>query len=190
FDTWRGLLPYHEPSSLGRTWQEAAQNLQKKKTGMYLLGAFIVEQFPDEEDVDDLDFFVFPEVDSAIGTDAVEAPIDGFMLSRKPRNRDAANSLLQYLASAAAETTSLKSHPSSVPVHKDADTSGYSAIQKKSVQVISQAKSISQFLDRDAHPTFAATVAIPSFQKFIKDPGSIDSTLTSMQKQATSIYKD
>ncbi|HEV3399921.1 MAG TPA: ABC transporter substrate-binding protein, partial [Actinomycetes bacterium] len=41
FDTWRGLLPYHQKDALGRTWQEAAQSLLKKQSGMYLLGMFV-----------------------------------------------------------------------------------------------------------------------------------------------------
>src|SRR4029078_3530894 len=80
FDTWRGLLPYHQEASLGRTWQEAAQSLQQKKSGMYLLGMFVGQQVPKGGGEDDLDFFAFPEVDSAIGADAIEAPIDGFMM--------------------------------------------------------------------------------------------------------------
>ena len=52
---------------------------------MYLLGMFVAQQFP-AADLDDLDFFAFPEIDSAIGMDAVEAPIDGFMVSGKGLN--------------------------------------------------------------------------------------------------------
>ena len=33
FDTWTGLLPFHQADALGRTWQEAAQSLQQKKAG-------------------------------------------------------------------------------------------------------------------------------------------------------------
>ena len=33
FDTWNRLLPFHQPDSLGRTWQEAAQSLQQKSRG-------------------------------------------------------------------------------------------------------------------------------------------------------------
>src|SRR6185295_4184715 len=55
FDTWTSLLPYHKKASLGRTWQEAAQSLQRKKTGMYFLGLFVAQQFPPAEQ-DDLDF--------------------------------------------------------------------------------------------------------------------------------------
>src|SRR3954447_6867573 len=67
FDTWKGLLPYHQPDSLGRTWQEAAQGLLNKQSGMYTLGLFVGQQFPEGADRDDLDFFPFPEIDSEVG---------------------------------------------------------------------------------------------------------------------------
>lgn len=190
FDTWREVLPYQQKSALGRTWQEAAQGLQQKKSGMLLLGSGQVGQQFAKEQRDDLSFFAFPEVDSAVGTDAVEAPIDGFMMSRRPRNEKGATKLLEYLASADAENTYLKTDPNDVAVNKKADTSDYTQIQNQAADLIANAKSISQFLDRDSDPTFASTVAIPSFQKFIRDPKSVDSILTSMQKQAKSIYKD
>lgn len=94
FDTWRRLLPYHQPDSLGRTWQEAAQSLQQKKSGMYVLGMFVGQQFTAGADLEDLDFFTFPEVDPAVGTDAIEAPIDGFMMAARPRNEAAAKKFL------------------------------------------------------------------------------------------------
>jgi multiple sugar transport system substrate-binding protein len=47
----------------GRTWQEAAQSLVAKQSGMYLLGAFVGEQFTDADRAD-LDFFAFPEINS------------------------------------------------------------------------------------------------------------------------------
>ena len=72
FDTWKGLLPLHQDGALGRTWQEAAQFLVKKQAGMYLLGSFVAQQFPAGDT--DIDFFAFPEVDSNVGMDAVEAP--------------------------------------------------------------------------------------------------------------------
>ena len=33
FDTWKGLLPYHQEGALGRTWQEAAQSLLQEEVG-------------------------------------------------------------------------------------------------------------------------------------------------------------
>lgn len=188
FDTWRGLLPYHQADSLGRTWQEAAQSLQKKEAGMMLLGLFLGQQFPDA-DRSDLDFFPFPEIDSNIGADVVEAPIDGFMMAKRPRNEDGAKKALEYLGSAKAEDIYLKSDPNNIGANNDADASGYSDLQKKAQTLVSGAKSISQFLDRDTRPDFASTVMIPSLQEFIKNPNDVDNLLKSIEDQKKSIFK-
>jgi multiple sugar transport system substrate-binding protein len=189
FDTWKRLLEVSQPNSLGRTWQEAAQTLAQKKSGMYLLGTFVGQQFTEGAQRDDLDFFPFPEVDSSVGADTVEAPIDGFMMAHRPHNPDGAKKLLEYLGSAQAENTYLATDSNDVAVHKEADTSKYNALQKKASELISGAKSISQFLDRDADPTFASTVAIPSFQKFIQNPNDAASIAKSMEAQKKSIYQ-
>ncbi len=189
FDTWKRLLEISQPNSLGRTWQEAAQTVAQKKAGMYLLGTFVGQQFAEGAERDDLTFFPFPVVDSSVGADSVEAPIDGFMMAKRPQNVAGAKHLLEYLGSAEAENTYLATDSNDVAVHKDADTSKYNALQKKASELIAGAKSISQFLDRDADPTFASTVAIPAFQSFIKNPADAASIAKSMEQQKKSIYQ-
>jgi multiple sugar transport system substrate-binding protein len=188
FDTWRGLLPLHQPDALGRTWQEAAQSLLKKQSGMYLLGMFVGQQFPEGAERDDLDFFPFPEVDSTVGTDAVEAPIDGVMMAPRARNEDGAKDLLRYIGSAKAENAYLKIDPNNIGARKDADTSGYNALQKKGADLVGNAKSISQFLDRDTRPDFASTVVIQSLQEFLKNPDDIDGLTKKLEDQKKSIF--
>ena len=188
FDAWREILPFHQPDALGRTWQEAAQSLLNKESGMYTLGMFVGQQFPEGPDRDDLDFFPFPEIDPAIGSDVVEAPIDGFMMAARPRNEDGAKELLKYLGTAKAEDTYLKSDPNNIGAHNDADKSGYNALQKKGEELVSGAKSISQFLDRDTRPDFASTVMIPSLQEFIKNPNDVDGLTKNIESQKKSIF--
>jgi multiple sugar transport system substrate-binding protein len=188
FDAWREILPYHQPDALGRTWQEAAQSLLNKESGMYTLGMFVGQQFPEGAERDDLDFFPFPEIDPAVGSDVVEAPIDGFMMAARPRNEDGAKELLKYLGTAKAEDTYLKSDPNNIGAHNDADKSGYNALQKKGEELVSGAKSISQFLDRDTRPDFASTVMIPSLQEFIKNPNDVDGLTKSIESQKKSIF--
>jgi len=188
FDTWRGLLPYHQPASLGRTWQEAAQSLLQKKSGMYVLGMFVGQQFPKGTEQDDLDFFAFPEIDPAIGTDAIEAPIDGFMMAKRPKNAAGAKAFLSYLATPAAEDVAVKSDPSVVGVNSGADTSAYTALQKKAVAFVGGAKNIAQFLDRDTRPDFASNVMIPSIQDFIKNPNDVDGLVNKIEKQKQGIF--
>ena len=188
FDTWKGLLPIHQTDSLGRTWQEAAQSLQQKKSGMYLLGAFVAQQFTKGAEQDDLDFFTFPEVDSTIGTDAIEAPIDGYMLSKRPKNEDGAKKLLAYFGGPDAQNLAVKADPSVIATNDKADQASYTALQKKSVEFVKSAKSIAQFLDRDTRPDFASTVMIPALQSFIKTPDDISGLTKSIQQQKQSIF--
>ena len=182
------LLPYHQEGSLGRTWQEAAQSLVQKKSGMYLLGTFASQQFTEGADLEDLDFFAFPEVNSEHGTDSIDAPIDGFMMSSKPKNEDGAKALLEYLGSAEAQDIYLKSDPGNVGANNGVDTSGYNAVQQKSAEIIGSTANIAQFLDRDTRPDFASTVMIPALQDFIKDPSDIDGLTKSIENQKKSIF--
>jgi len=187
FDTWREILPYHQEGALGRTWQEAGQALAQKKAGMYLLGMFVGQQFQGDAR-EDLDFFAFPEIDPAVGTDAVEAPIDGFMLAKRPREEKNAKQLLEYLAGTEAVETYLKSDPNNIAANTKADTSGYNDLQKKAVELIGGAKHISQFLDRDTRPDFASTVMIPSLQDFIKNPNDVAGLTKKIEDQKKTIF--
>ncbi|MFF0188346.1 ABC transporter substrate-binding protein [Streptomyces sp. NPDC005244] len=188
FDHWAEILPYHQEGAVGRTWQDAAQSLAAKKSGMYLLGTFVGQQFTNEADREDLDFFAFPEIDPAYGQDTVEAPTDGFLLSKAPKNRAGAIKLLEYLGSPAAEQIYLTSDPNVVAASTKADTSSYSALQKKAYEMISGAKHLTQFMDRDSRPDFTATVMQPALQKFIRDPKGIDGLLSSIERQKKTIF--
>ena len=188
FDTWRGLLPYHQTDALGRTWQEAAQSLQRKESGMYVLGMFLGQQFEPGADLDDLDFFTFPEIDSTVGTGAIEAPIDGFMMAARPRNEAAAKKFLGYLGSAEAQKFYTDADSSVVAASSEADTSGYTALQQKAVEFVAGAESIAQFMDRDTRPDFASTVMIPAIQQFLGNPDDIDGLVRSIESQKQSIF--
>ncbi|MEV6172718.1 ABC transporter substrate-binding protein [Streptomyces sp. NPDC051954] len=188
FDLWTEILPYHQEGAVGRTWQDAAQTLVSKKAGMYLLGTFVAQQFTNAADLEDLDFFAFPEIDPAYGQDTVEAPTDGFMMSKSPKNKTEAVKLLEYLGTPDAETIYLKSDPSAVHASTKADTSSYTPLQKKAYDMISGAKSLTQFMDRDSRPDFTSTVMQPSLQKFIRDPKGVDSLLSSIERQKKTIF--
>jgi multiple sugar transport system substrate-binding protein len=188
FDLWAEILPYHQEGAVGRTWQDAAQTLASKKAGMYLLGTFVAQQFTDKAALEDLDFFAFPEIDPAYGQDTVEAPTDGFMMSKSPKNKAEAVKLLEYLGTPDAEDIYLKSDPSVVHASTKADTSSYTALQKKAYDMISGAKSLTQFMDRDSRPDFTSTVMQPALQKFVRDPKGVDSLLSSIERQKKTIF--
>ena len=156
---------------------------------MYVLGMFVGQQFEEGADRDDLDFFNFPEIDSNIGSDAIEAPIDGFMMAAEPDNADAAKEMLAYLATGPAQITFLTANPGSVAVASDADTSAYTALQQKSAELIAATANIAQFLDRDTNPEFASNVMGDALADFLADPGSIDSILQDVEDRKAVIFE-
>jgi multiple sugar transport system substrate-binding protein len=180
FDNWKQILPFHDTGALGRTWQDAALTVVQEKAGMYLLGSFVAQQF---DNADDYDFFLFPEIDSQWKQDTIEAPIDGFMLTKKGGDNATAMKLMSYLGTAEAEQLYAEKDPSNVAGNKQVPTDNYSALQKKSAEVIGQASNITQFLDRDSLPAFASNVMIPALQNFYSTGNFDTSGVESQAKQ-------
>src|SRR5436190_3101419 len=188
FNQWRELMPYYSKGALGLTWEEGAQQLVSKQAGMYLLGSFVGQQATKPADHADLDFFAYPEINPTHGQDSLDAPIDGFLMSRKAKNADGAKQLLKYLGSAAAENTYLKTDPNDVGTNKHASQAHYNALQKKSAKLISGAKHIAQYMDRDTRPDFASTVMIPALQQFLNNPNDVNGLAKKIQQQKKSIF--
>jgi multiple sugar transport system substrate-binding protein len=188
FNQWREILPYTSPGALGMTWQEGAQQMVTKKAGMYLLGSFVGQQATKPADHADLDFFAYPMVNPNHGQDSIDAPIDGYLMSKKAKNVDGAKQLLRYLGTAAAENIYLKTDPNDVGAAKNASKAHYNVLQKKAAALIGGTKHIAQYMDRDTRPDFASTVMIPALQQFLNKPTDVNSLVKSIEKQKKSIF--
>jgi multiple sugar transport system substrate-binding protein len=191
FEVFREVLPFHQEGAAGRIWQDASATLVQKKAGMYFHGMFTSQQFQEagQAELDDLDFFPYPN----FGTDfdaekALDAPIDGFALSRAPKNVEGSKRFLEYLAEPATQVTWVTQDKSNIAASKDADTSGYSALQKKAAEVIGSAQRITQFLDRDTRPDFAGPQGMQGFLlSFLEDP---DQDLAPFQQGIQDFWDD
>ena len=188
FNQWKQLLPYYSDGALGLTWEEGAQQLVSKQAGMYLLGSFVGQQFTNAADHADLDFFPYPSINPKWGQDSLDAPIDGFMLSKKPKNIAGAKALLTYLGSAQAANIYLASDSNDVGANKRTSTAHYTVLQKKAAKLIASAKHIAQYMDRDTRPDFASTVMIPALQQFLNNPNDVNGLVSSIQKQKKAIF--
>ncbi|MCL2586007.1 MAG: extracellular solute-binding protein [Streptosporangiales bacterium] len=191
FQHWAELMPYLQTGANGRIWQDAAKTLEAKQAGMMFQGTNQVaaQYVSDKANLDDLDFFVFPEINAQWGQDYMDAPTDGFMLSKKAKNPDAAKAILKYIGTGAAESEYLKTDQWDVGLVNGLQVPTYNAIQKKSVTEIAKCKSVAQFMDRDSDPAMANAM-ISIIQKFIDDPstGNIASLQKSAESQAKAIY--
>jgi multiple sugar transport system substrate-binding protein len=187
FNTWRELLPFYSPGALGLTWQDGATQLENKQAGMFLLGGFVVSNFQ-PANAPDVDFFPFPMINPKWGQDSIDAPIDGYMLSKAPKNLDGAKKLVGYFGTAQAINTYLPLNPGNLGVNKHTNTSKYTPLQKKEAALIAATPHIAQYMDRDTRPDFASTVMIPSLQTFLNKPGDVNGLVQSIQKQKVAIF--
>jgi multiple sugar transport system substrate-binding protein len=187
FKQWAELLPYYSQGALGLTWQEGATQLENNQAGMFLLGGFVVSNFK-KANQGDVDFFPFPSINSKWGQDSIDAPIDGYMLSKKPKNLAGAKKLIGYFGTAQAINIYNPLNPGNLAVNIHANKSYYSPLQKKEAALIASTKHIAQYMDRDTRPDFATTVMIPSLQSFLNKPSDINGLVKSIQKQKKAIF--
>jgi multiple sugar transport system substrate-binding protein len=176
FQKWAELLPYFQQGAPGRTWQDAATAALvpdasgKYVAGMYFLGTFANAQVP-AADQNDIGMFTFPTLGTAYdGENAMDAPIDGFMMSAHPGNEAAAKAFLACIGTPPAQKA-YTAVSGDIAAVKNADASGYTPFQVDEAKIIAGAGKIAQFLDRDARADFAGPSGMQGFLlSFLNNP--------------------
>jgi multiple sugar transport system substrate-binding protein len=100
---------------------------------------------------------------------AIDAPLDGYMLSRSPRDLASAKRLLYCLGSGEAQTLYVTWNPNTVPAVQDPLTFWYTPFQRRIDAVLRRAGATAQFLDRDARPDLADGME-RFLRVFVSDP--------------------
>jgi multiple sugar transport system substrate-binding protein len=181
FNQWAEILPYCQKGATGRIWQDSAKTLENKQAGMMFQGSNQVAANYSKANLSDLDFFVYPVINTQFGTDYMDAPTDGFILPKKAKNQAQAKAVLEYVGTGEAETTFLKTDAWDTGLANGLVAPTYNAIQKKAVSEIAKCKNVAQFMDRDTVPDMA-TAMIKLIQSFIDNPSA--SNISSIQKSA------
>jgi multiple sugar transport system substrate-binding protein len=169
FTVWKDLLPFYESGAAGRVWQDAAKNLVAKRTGM-MLQPQVAETFTAAGEADYAQLAMFPWPHHGTQWDAEEAldaPIDGFMISANSPTLAAdlanAKALMRHLSTGEAQGLAAKANPANIACANDTDTSQYTDLQKAQVAVLAKAQKLTQFLDRDTKPEFAGPQGMQGF---------------------------
>ncbi len=116
FQKWAEILPFHAKDYAGLKWQDAANTLVQKKSGMYLLGLFVSDQFlatKNPDDLADLDFFAFPTMGTQYDAEAaLDAPIDTWQIAAKSpglaAEQDAAKAFMEWWAKGSTQVLNFK----------------------------------------------------------------------------------
>jgi multiple sugar transport system substrate-binding protein len=179
FNKWAEVTGYYNPGVAGIHWQDAGNLLVQKKAGMMLIGLFVTQQFlPAGQDaLNDLDFFAFPKMGTRFDAEnALDAPIDVLMMSKRSptlsRDRGQANAYLEFWSKGSTQLINYKAQGGGViPPANDTDTGSYPPLTTKAVQIIKDAKRITQYFDRDSRPDFAGPNGMQSFLlSFLRNP--------------------
>ena len=187
FKAWAQIVPFYTNGYAGLTWQQACDTLVQKTAGMFFLGLFMTGEVAtvDSTSVADIDFFPWPTMGTSFDAEAaLDAPIDIWMMSAKSptlqQNMVTAKSYLSFWAKGSTQVLMYKANNGFIPTANDADASSYDVLTKKAVSIVSSAKKITQFMDRDTRPDFAGANGM---QSFLNAP-TTDTTALQAQIQA------
>ncbi|MGI5187315.1 ABC transporter substrate-binding protein [Promicromonospora sp. CA-289599] len=185
-EEYKRLIPYFDKNMVSYSAQEAATPMAQDKSAMYLVGAFVTSYFPEDQQ-DDLDFFSVPVINDSVPT-AEEAPTDGFFAAAKSDNHQGALDLLSYLASAESQQQFIEqSGSANLPTSPDVDTSAFSPLVQKGIELLSSTEEITQFFNRDSSDALQAT-ADTALTKFLAEPDSMKSILDEWQTAAEGVF--
>lgn len=186
FAKWRELIDpgYYIDNHTSYSWQDAQPFLYQGKAAMYLIGNFIVPNFPKELE-DKMGFFQFPVINPDIAM-YEDAPTDLLAIPAKAKNKADAKVFLAYVAK--PEIIRLMNDAlEQLPTHKDAGVKDnyYLNIGNK---MLAESGGTAQFYDRDTKPEMAK-VGMKGFQEFMAKPDRLDKILKRMEKARKRIYK-
>ena len=183
FQKWAEILPFHQEDAAGRTWQDARRRSSRRRPGCTSSGMFASQQFAAAKPGGPRRsrLLPVPDLGHAIrrreGARRPDRRVHAQQGAEEPRRRQG---VPRVPRPAPRPRSLMTADQSNIAAAKDADTSGYTPLQKKAAEIIGAAKRITQFLDRDTRPDFAGPNGMQGFLlKFLKDPNQ---DLAALQK--------
>jgi multiple sugar transport system substrate-binding protein/raffinose/stachyose/melibiose transport system substrate-binding protein len=181
FEHWRELIDnkcfIEDPAAYD--WQEAIDPMVQGDAAMYLMGAFILDSYPDDME-DDLDFFRFPIIDPALPV-GEDAPTDGIFMSAAANNLEGGKAFLAFLGSQEVQQRALD-EMGRLPTRTDVDLSGVNDATRKGIELIQSADYVAQFYDRDTTPPMAEA-GMDGFMRFWDNPDDLSVILDDLEAE-------
>jgi ABC-type glycerol-3-phosphate transport system substrate-binding protein len=185
-DYWAPLIEngYFIEDPAAYTWAEAIPFMLNGEAAMYLMGDFLRDSYPDEDE-DKLDFFRFPIIDSSVPI-GEDAPTDGYFMSANAQHVEDGKKFLAYLGSL-EDQQAWADNLGRLPTNMEVDTSGFTPVQQKGLELIQGADYVAQFYDRDTTPEMADE-GMNGFMQFWDNPDEIEEILAYLQSVAEEIF--
>jgi multiple sugar transport system substrate-binding protein len=188
FDTWRGLLPYHQPAPWAGTGRRrpvpATAQVRHVRARTFMNEQFRRRSAPTS--TSSTTPSSTPTSAPTRSTRRSTALHVGQAEERGGREEAAEVRLLAGLAGGRGQGDQAAVHLG----QREGGQGHYTPLQLKSAELVGQAKHIAQFLDRDTRPDFATTVMVPSCRRSSRTPTTSTGLLKSIERQKKSIFVD
>jgi len=187
-DYWAPLIEngYFIEDPAAYSWSEALQFLINGEAAMYLMGDFLRDSYPDEEEAN-LDFFRFPIIDPAVPV-GEDAPTDGYFIAANAQHVEEAKQFIAFLGGVEAQQY-FADNLGRLPTNMEVDTGGFTDMQKKGLALIQSADFVAQFYDRDTTPEMA-DVGMNGFMEFWDNPGDIADILARLEATRQEVFAE
>ncbi len=187
FDYWDQLTKpgYFIPNSASYAWQEAVPLLVKGKAAMYLMGNFAVDVMKSAGlKESQIGFVPFPVINPKV-PDAEEAPTDIVFIPAHAKHKADAEKFLAYLARPDVQSK-MNAILGQLPTNKNAKLPD-DPFLKAGFKLLSNAKDLSQFYDRDA-PAQMAKAGLDGFQHYLMNPSDRQDILQHLDQVEKQVY--
>jgi len=164
-------------------WADALTPMLNGEAAMYLMGGFITDSVPDENEAD-LDFFKFPKINDV--PQGEDAPTDGYFMAAKAENVDQGKAFLAYVGGEEYQTK-VATELGRIAVHTAVPPETYDARIQKGLQLLQNADYIAQFYDRDTTPEMAEK-GMAAFINFMRNPDDVDAILNDLDEERKRIF--
>jgi ABC-type glycerol-3-phosphate transport system substrate-binding protein len=187
-DYWAPLIEngYFIEEPAAYSWSEALQFLINGEAAMYLMGDFLRDSYPDEQE-GDLDFFRFPIIDPSVPV-GEDAPTDGYFIAANAQHPEEAKLFLAFLGSVEAQQY-FADTLGRLPTNMGVDTSGFTPTQQKGLELIQGADFVAQFYDRDTTPEMADE-GMNGFMEFWDNPDDIEDILARLETARQEVFAE
>ena len=186
FERWGELVEagYFIDNHQTYSWQEAQAFLYQGNAAMYLIGNFIVPQFPAEV-ADNMSFFPFPVIDPSVPI-YEDAPTDTVHIPARAQNKEDARKFLAFIATAENQEK-VNALLGTLPPNADAAVPD-DRFLVAGFELLNSSAGTAQFYDRDTDPEMAK-IGMEGFQEFMVKPDRIDRILTRLESARKRIYR-
>ncbi len=188
FDAWDQLTTndYFLENHAAFSWQEALAPMVQGKAAMYLMGNFAVAPLKEAGLTDEtLGFFPFPEITPGLPA-AEDAPTDTIHIPANAKNKEDAKKFLAFLATA-EQQSKINAELGQLPVNKNS-TVPEDPFLAQGFELLSNAKGLAQFYDRDA-PAEMAKAGMEGFQEYMVKPERREAIIKRLAKIEKKVFK-